>query len=350
MGVLYGDLSDNTGHHWNQFFDSHLYALRLEHSGPPACTRALTGPHLCPACRRGFYGRPSSEIATDLLADGVPFFTGQSSGVYQSVYVVLPFTGHVVEVLGNWYLPNLPPKHVRFSSTDQFCSPKRRLRAEAPRRRAGATDDTTAEIDAGTALRNGALSSGALNDLGVDYLPGDADLNKTTMSGADPYAAIDFAVRYLGGSPIQQHRGPMADGPCTTLAWAEWPDNHEWHVVRYDTADWVSADHMRPRVPYNISQLSAYIESLRDLTHGTYDQWLGTREVMHIGNLTQLADVLRADGVPFGVWARPAEGTCSIYVDLPRNGIAVEIVSEVFDGVWLKRRCAMSVYDLCAAD
>jgi hypothetical protein len=67
--------------------------------------------------------------------------------------------------------------------------------------------------------------------LGVDYLPGDADLNKTTMAGANPRAAIAFAVRYLGGSPVQQHRGPMADGPCTTLAWAEWPDQHQWHVV-----------------------------------------------------------------------------------------------------------------------
>ena len=43
----------------------------------------------------GFYGRPSSEMAQDLLRDGVPFFTGQSSGVYQSIYVVIPGTASV---------------------------------------------------------------------------------------------------------------------------------------------------------------------------------------------------------------------------------------------------------------
>ena len=170
------------------------------------------------------------------------------------------------------------------------------------------------------------------------------------MAGADPHAAIAFAAKYLGGSPIQQHRGPMADGPCTTLAWAEWPDRHQWHVVRYDTADWVSIDGLRPRVPFNISQLASYIEHLRDLTHGTYDQYLDFREVLAVGNLTEIAQILRADRVPFAVWSRPAEGTCSIYVNVPRNGIAVELVSRVFDGGWLAKRCAANLHDLCARD
>lgn len=299
MSRLFGNLSDNTGHHWNQFFDSHL----------------------------GFYARPSSDIARDLLRDGVPFFTGQSSGVYQSIYVTIPGTGHVVEVLGNWYLEDLPPNHVRFSSTDQFCSPKRRrLRG----------------------VGNGSPRSDSA-DLGINYLPGDADLNKTTMAGADPRAAIDFAQRYLGGSAIQQHRGPMGDGPCTTLSWAEWPDQHQWHFVRYDTADWVTLDGLRPAVPFNVTDLASYVEDLRDLEHGTYDQWLDFREIMWVHNLTALADVLRADKVAFSVWARPPEGTCSLYVNLPGNGIAVELVSRIFDGQWLSRRCA-AVFDLCAAD
>ena len=297
MHVLYGNLSVNTGHHWNQFFDSHL----------------------------GFYPPNSQELARSLLRDRVPFFTGQSSGLFQSIYVVIPHTGHVVEVLGDWYLPHLPPNHIRFSSTDQFCSPKRR-RQRQRRQRQLAVDD----------------------DLGVDYLPGDADTNKTTMAGADPAAAITFAVTYLGGSPIQQHRGPMADGPCTTLAWAEWPDEHQWHVVRYDTADWVTTDGLRPRVPFNISQFASYVEGLRDLTHGTYDQWLDNREVLAVGNLTVIAELLRADRVPFGVWARPAEGTCSLFVNLPSNGLAVELVSREFHGAWIRRRCSASPFDLCA--
>lgn len=72
--------------------------------------------------------------------------------------------------------------------------------------------------------------------------------------------------------------------------------------------------------------------------------------MLAVGNLTVLAEVLRADRVPFGVWARPAEATCSLYVNLPRNGIAVELVSHVFDGAWLAKRCAASTFDLCAAD
>ena len=103
-------------------------------------------------------------------------------------------------------------------------------------------------------------------------------------------------------------------------------------------------------VPFNISDLAVYIEGLRELTHGTYDQWLDYREVLAVGNLSAFADVSRADRVPFGVWARPNERTCSIFVSIPRNGIAVELVSHVFDGPWLARRCETNVFDLCATD
>jgi hypothetical protein len=68
-------------------------------------------------------------------------------------------------------------------------------------------------------------------------------------------------------------------------------------LQRYSTADWVTTDALRPRVPFNISDLATYIENLRDLTHGTYDQWLDYREVMVVGNLTEMAEVLRKDGV-----------------------------------------------------
>ena len=79
------------------------------------------------------------------------------------------------------------------------------------------------------------------------------------------------------------------------------------------------------------------------------EQWLDFREVMHVGNLTVVSELLRADKVPFGVWSRPEEGTCSLYLDLPNNGLAVELVSQVFDGAWLRRRCAASVLRLAKA-
>ena len=78
----------------------------------------------------------------------------------------------MVEVLGNFVLPSLPPSHVRFSSTDQFCSPKRRRRAALAPSGGG-----------------GGVAGLAWDALGVDYSPGDADTNKTTMAGADPEAA-----------------------------------------------------------------------------------------------------------------------------------------------------------------
>ena len=50
------------------------------------------------------------------------------------------------------------------------------------------------------------------------------------------------------------------------------------------------------------------------------------------------------------VWSRPQEGTCSIYLNVPHNGIAVELFSEQFGGSssWLGAACAARPFDLCA--
>ena len=73
------------------------------------------------------------------------------------------------------------------------------------------------------------------------------------------------------------------------------------------------------------------------------------RDVFAVPDLTPLATVLRDDAVPFGVWARPWEGSCSLLVDVPRNGVAVEIRSETWGG-WLSDACAARSFDLCATD
>eukprot|EP00931_Biecheleriopsis_adriatica_P116167 TRINITY_DN91847_c0_g1_i1.p1 TRINITY_DN91847_c0_g1~~TRINITY_DN91847_c0_g1_i1.p1 ORF type:complete len:671 (-),score=57.20 TRINITY_DN91847_c0_g1_i1:19-1974(-) len=294
MKHLYGNLSDNSKHHWNQFFDSHL----------------------------GFYPADKVGMADALLQDGVPFFSDQSNGVFQSIYVNIPGTGKVIECLGD-YLPStpLPTTHIRLGSTQQFCTPKRRLGAQP-------------------------ISP---NVLGVNYHHGDADLNKTTFAAADPAAGIDFAVRYLSASRLKQGRGPAADGECAKLSWAQWPDGHEWHLVDAKQADWVTFDHLRPLVPFNISDLAAYIENLRDLQSNQYDQWLDYRDIFNVSNLSAIAQILQEDDVPFGVWSRPHEGTCSLYVDLPGNGIAVELRSSEFSLPWLNQRCRESMYDLCSS-
>ena len=322
MAVLYGNLSDNSGHHWNQFFDDHL----------------------------GFYVSGDEGLARRLLRDRVPFFTGTSSGLYESVYVVIPGTAKVVELLGDYDAGGsdgepLPANHVRLSSTQQFCTPKRR--------RLGGGGGG----GGGSHLRGGATVVPI--DFGVRYSAGDADVNKTTMAAADPDAAVDFAVRYLGASRVQQHRGAVADGQCAKLAWAQWPGahsahgGHQWHVVRTDHADWVSIDHLRPAVPFNVSQLAAHVEGLRDLAADVYDQWLDYRDVFDVPDLASVATALAQDGVPFLLRSSAPDGgsaksttTCSLLVDIPRNGKAVEVRSETFTG--LEAACAKRAFDLCA--
>ena len=92
-----------------------------------------------------------------------------------------------------------------------------------------------------------------------------------------------------------------------------------------------------------------YVEVAQALDAGVYDQYLDYRDVFAVPDLTPLATVLRDDAVPFGVWARPWEGSCSLLVDVPRNGVAVEIRSETWGG-WLSDACAARSFDLCAAD
>lgn len=180
---------------------------------------------------------------------------------------------------------------------------------------------------------------------GVNYAAAGADVNKTTMAAADPEKAVDFVVRYLGAARLQQVRGPPADGQCATLAWAEWPDGHQWHTVLTPMADWSDG----VNVPYNVTQLAAYIEGIRDLRSGhIYDQWLDDRDVFDIANLTAAAELFRRGDVDFAVWSRPDEEMCSIIADIPGNGLAVELRSKEFGGEWLQAECAAHPWDLCA--
>ena len=73
--------------------------------------------------------------------------------------------------------------------------------------------------------------------------------------------------------------------------------------------------------------------------------------------------LLVADGVPHLVRGRPARATprlkelpqqqqqtatCSLYLNLPRNGVAVELVSAEFGGATLQPLCEARPFDLCA--
>jgi len=328
MKRLYGNLSDNTGHHWNQFFDAHL----------------------------GFYvprfGRP---LAEQLIEERVPFFTTPSSGIYESIYVVIPGTGMVVELLGDFAFSAdangngvaLPENHIRLGSTQQFCTPKRRL-AQEDSDGVGPEEDPWSDI------------------FGRGYGPaGFADVNKTTMFAPAPRAVADFGVAFLGASRLQQHRGAAGDVAghtnCAELAWVQWPDGHQWHVVNTKQTDWVTIDGLRPNVPFNISELADYIEDLR-LTRQhkllDYDQWMDYRDIFEVQDLSVAADLLVSGGVAFGIWSTGLDAavpqqkaSCSLLANIPQNGLIVELRSSNFGapGSWLADACATRPFDLCSA-
>jgi len=341
MKRLYGNLSDNTGHHWNQFFDAHL----------------------------GFYvprfGRP---LAEQLIEERVPFFTTPSSGIYESIYVVIPGTGMVVELLGDFAFSAdangngvaLPENHIRLGSTQQFCTPKRRLAQEGVNETGQKSHDT---------WKNDPWSG----MFGQGYGPaGFADVNKTTMFAATPRVVADFGVAFLRASRLQQHRGAAGDVEgntnCAELAWLQWPDGHQWHVVNTRQTDWVTIDGLRPEVPFNISELANYIEDLRSTStfHDQidqhklleYDQWMDYRDIFEVQDLSVAADLLISGGVAFGIWstglgaAMPQQNaTCSLLANIPQNGLAVELRSFNFGvpGSWLADACAKRPFDLCSA-
>jgi hypothetical protein len=308
----------------------------------------------------------------------VPFFTGLSGGLYESLYVVIPGTVSIVEILGDFTTPTpIPENHIRLSSTQQFCTPKRRLGEESAlkRRRLRQAEGQTEGAWGHTEGLSFPLDPAAL---GVAYSAGDADINKTTIAGCDPTALVTFAQRYLGGSPIQQHRGVPADGQCAKLAWAQFyaglrgTHGHQWHVVNTAQADWITKDSLRPAVPFNTSDLAAYQRQLRRLGGGggtgsssyIYDQWLDYREIFVVDDLDPFAKMFRADGVPFGVWARrsgssssssrsdtpeAAAGSCSIFVAEPINGVVVELMQQTGPfGAITSPLCQQHMRDLCA--
>ena len=45
----------------------------------------------------------------------VPFFTTQSGGIFESLYVQIPHTAKIVELLGDFMLPLRAPQLPRFS-------------------------------------------------------------------------------------------------------------------------------------------------------------------------------------------------------------------------------------------
>ena len=80
-----------------------------------------------------------------------------------------------------------------------------------------------------------------------------------------------------------------------------------------------------------------------------YDQWLDYSDVFRVRNLTALALVVAADDVDSIVRGREGGG-CSLYLNVPGNGKAIEVVALTrahVGSAWLSAKCALRKFDLC---
>ncbi|KAJ1448303.1 hypothetical protein M885DRAFT_623545 [Pelagophyceae sp. CCMP2097] len=160
---------------------------------------------------------------------------------------------------------------------------------------------------------------------------------KSTLACADPLAAQDFTLKYIGGLFTDQ-RVDGGNGSCAIIKWvdftpwdAENAHNEQFHF------HFVQASR-NPSGPLSLVQMEGYVEWLHgDLNANQRDELSDQHVTLAAGNLDAFATLYRRDGVPFSSWARPlaADGSgnrtmYSVLVQVP-HGILVEIVSDVFD-------------------
>ncbi|KAH8057995.1 hypothetical protein JL722_6541 [Aureococcus anophagefferens] len=167
---------------------------------------------------------------------------------------------------------------------------------------------------------------------------------KNTIACADPLAAQDFTLKYVGGLWTDQ-LVDGGNGSCANIKWVNFsPDDphnanntqFHWHFVETSR---------KPTGPMSLVQLHGYQEWL----HGNLseaanpaDELADMHMTLAAGSLDPFAELYRRDGVPFSPRARfiPAENLTlySVLVEIP-HGILVEIVSDTFasyDGpTWL---------------
>ena len=158
---------------------------------------------------------------------------------------------------------------------------------------------------------------------------------KNTIACADPLAAQDFTLKYVGGLWTDQ-LVDGGNGSCANIKWVNFsPDDphnanntqFHWHFVETSR---------KPTGPMSLVQLHGYQEWL----HGNLseaanpaDELADMHMTLAAGSLDPFAELYRRDGVPFSPRARfiPAENLTlySVLVEIP-HGILVEIVSDTF--------------------
>ena len=158
---------------------------------------------------------------------------------------------------------------------------------------------------------------------------------KNTIACADPLAAQDFTLKYIGGLWTEQ-LVDGGDGSCATIKWVNFsPDDpknvnntqFQWHFVETSR---------KATGPLSLVQLHGYQEWL----HGNLseaanpaDELADMHMTLAAGSLDPFAALYHRDGVPFSPRARfiPAENLTlySVLVEIP-HGILAEVVSDHF--------------------
>lgn len=142
---------------------------------------------------------------------------------------------------------------------------------------------------------------------------------KMTFASADPVAAQEFAIRYLGGIAKQQ---PYAggNGQCAMIKWVQFPNTNPAPYVPYQL-HFVKA-YNYPNGSMTLDQFEARMAAL----HGElsdYDEMMDFHVSMETDDLDPFAAALVADNKP--VLVAYSQGKFSLFIEIP-HALIIELV------------------------
>lgn len=79
-----------------------------------------------------------------------------------------------------------------------------------------------------------------------------------------------------------------------------------------------------------LENFTAYVEDVRDMDAGVYDQWMDNHMTLWVEDLQPFADVYDSLGLPYllRTWPDDRSGLTALIVAIPRNGVVVELLSD----------------------
>eukprot|EP00937_MAST-01D_sp_MAST-1D-sp2_P004642 g4642.t1 len=168
---------------------------------------------------------------------------------------------------------------------------------------------------------------------------GDTGPWKATYAAADPVAARDFAVKYLGAREIPQpHHG--GNGTCALIKWVEFPQSQPPYQLHFVNAFDKRVGNL------TLEGFARYIEALSgNISTSNYSQYMDNHVGLRVDSADPYLARLRADGVPFFTRKQsPHESGCDVFMLVPSNGLVVELKSSQCSNV-----THVQGWDFCSA-